>query len=85
MQVFATRTYEHAVRELPGEEARRRMEAAIVAAPDAVPVIRGTGGVRKLQRARFGRGKRAGIREVYFYHTGPEAICLLTAYAKANR
>ena len=32
-----------------------------------------------------GRGKRGGIRTVYFYHTGPDAIYLLTAYAKADR
>ena len=68
-----------------GEEARREMEAAIVAAPDAAPVIRGTGGIRKLRWAGSGRGKRGGIRTVYFYHAGPETVYLLTAYAKADR
>ena len=43
MQVFSTRTYERAIRKLLGEEARKQMEEAIVAAPDAAPVIRGTG------------------------------------------
>ncbi len=85
MQIFSTRTYERAVRKLLGEEARREMEEAIVAAPDAAPVIRGTGGIRKLRWAGSGRGKRGGIRTVYFYHAGPEAIYLLTAYAKADR
>ena len=84
MQVFSTRTYERAVRKLLGEEARREMENAIVADPDAAPVIRGTGGIRKLRWAGSGRGKRGGIRTVYFYHAGPEAVYLLTAYAKAN-
>ena len=32
------------IRKLLGEEARREMEDSIVAAPDAAPVIRGTGG-----------------------------------------
>ena len=41
MQVFSTRTYERAIRKLLGEEARKQMEEAIVAAPDAAPVIRG--------------------------------------------
>ncbi|MCY4140808.1 MAG: type II toxin-antitoxin system RelE/ParE family toxin [Rhodobacteraceae bacterium] len=85
MQVFSTRSYERAVRKLFGEEARKKMEDAIVAAPDAAPVIRGTGGIRKLRWAGSGRGKRGGIRTVYFYHAGPEAVYLLTAYAKANR
>ena len=83
MQVFSTRTYERAIRKLLGEEARREMEDSVVAAPDAAPVIRGTAGIRKLRWA--GRGKRGGIRAVYFYHAGPEAIYFLTAYAKADR
>ena len=85
MRVFSTRTYERAVRKLLEEEARGEMEEAIVAAPDAAPVIRGTGGIRKLRWAGSGRGKRGGIRAVYFYHAGPNAIYLLTAYAKAER
>ncbi len=74
MQVYSTRTYERAVRKLLGEEARREMEAAIVAAPDAAPIIRGTGGIRKLRWAGSGRGKLGGIRTVYFYHAGPETV-----------
>ena len=85
MQIFSTRTYERAVSKLLGDEARRKMEEAIVAAPDAAPVIRGTGGIRKLRWAGSGRGKRGGIRTVYFYHAGPGAIYLLSAYAKADR
>ena len=85
MQVFSTRTYERAIRKLLGEEARREMEESIVADPGAAPVIRGTGGIRKLRWAGSGRGKRGGIRTVYFYHAGPGAIYLLTAYAKADR
>ncbi len=57
--------------------------SAIAADPLAAPVIRGTGGIRKLRWAGSGRGKRGGIRTIYFYHAGPEAIYLLTAYAKA--
>lgn len=61
------------------------MEASIVANPRGAPLIRDTGGIRKLRWAGSGRGKRGGIRVIYFYHAGPEAIYLLTAYAKADR
>ena len=61
------------------------MEAAIVADPAAAPVVQGTGGLRKLRWAGAGRGKRGGIRTIYFRQAGPEAIYLLTAYAKADR
>ena len=85
MRVFYTRTYERAVRKLLPEDLRVEMEAAIAAAPDAAPVIRGTRGLRKLRWAASGRGKRGGIRTIYFYHVGPGAIYLLTAYAKSDR
>ena len=61
-----------------------KLEDSIAAAPDVAPVIRGTGGIRKLRWAGSGRGKRGGIRAV-FYQAGPDAIYLLTAYAKADR
>ena len=85
MQVFVTGTYERAVRKLISEGARREMEVAIVADPDGAPIIRGTGGIRKLCWAGSGRGKRGGIRAIYFHHAGPGDIYLLTAYAKAER
>jgi len=83
MEIFATRTYERAIRKVATSEVRKAMESAIAADPLAAPVIPGTGGIRKLRWAGSGRGKRGGIRTIYFYHAGPEAIYLLTAYAKA--
>ena len=85
MRVFATKTYERAIRKLMSEADRREMEAAIVADPGGAPLLRGTGGIRKLRWAGPGRGKRGGIRTIYFHHAGPEAIYMLTAYAKADR
>ncbi len=48
-------------------------------------MIPGTGGIRKLRWSGSRRGKRGGIRTIYFHHAGPEAVYLLTAYAKADR
>lgn len=83
MEIFTTRTYERAIRKVATPGSRRAMEAAIATDPVAAPVIPGTGGIRKLRWAGSGRGKRGGIRTIYFYHAGPEAIYLLTTYAKA--
>ncbi len=61
------------------------METAIVVAPEAAPVIRGTGGIRTLRWAGSGLGKRGGIRAICFWHAGPEAIYVLMAYTRADR
>ncbi len=85
MEVFTTGTYERAIRKVARAEDRNTMEAAIAADPTAAPVIPGTGGIRKMRWSGSGRGKRGGIRTIYFYHAGPNAIYLLTAYAKSSQ
>jgi hypothetical protein len=85
MQIFATKIYERVIRKLLSYDSRQEMEAAIVADPTAAPVMPGTGGIRKFRWAGSGRGKRGGIRTIYFHHVGPEAVYMLTAYAKADR
>ena len=47
-------------------------------------VIPGTGGVRKLRWQMQGRGKRSGIRVIYYVEFSDETIYLLTAYAKSE-
>ena len=79
------RRYGRAIRKLMSEAERQEMEAAIIADPTGAPVLPGTGGIRKLRWAASGRGKRGGIRTIYFHHAGPETLYMLTAYAKADR
>ena len=85
MELFFTRTYERAIKKLVSKESREAMETTIAADPIGAPVIRGTGGIRKFRWPGSGRGKRGGIRTLYFYHANAKAIYLLTAYAKASR
>ena len=61
MRLYFTRPHERAIRKLLSEDARREMEAAIAAAPDAAPVVRGTGGIRKLRWAGSGRESGAAF------------------------
>lgn len=50
--------------------------------PDAGEVIPHSGGCRKLRWAVGGRGKRGGLRVIYFYRLNPEQVVLVTMYAK---
>ena len=45
-------------------------------------IIRGSGGVRKLRWGVAGRGKRGGIRVIYYLRSRQGQIWMLTLYAK---
>jgi hypothetical protein len=49
---------------------------------EAGDIIRGSGGVRKLRWAATGRGKRGGLRIIYYLRSTQGEIWLLTLYAK---
>lgn len=53
--------------------------------PDAGDIIRGTGGVRKLRWRVAGKGKRGGIRVIYYWQVSADEIWLLTVYGKSDR
>ena len=49
---------------------------------DAGKVIPGSGGLRKLRWAAEGRGKRGGLRVIYYWFTARGTILLLFIYPK---
>ncbi|RME73405.1 MAG: transcriptional regulator [Chloroflexi bacterium] len=53
--------------------------------PDKGKIIPGSGGVRKLRWSTSGRGKRGGIRVIYYWRASENEIWLLTIYGKNER
>lgn len=62
-----------------------RLELELLADPKLGPVIKGTGGVRKVRFAFENRGKSGSVRVIYIDFEVYEKIFLLTAYAKADQ
>jgi hypothetical protein len=58
------------------------LQNSIVANPEAGDVIRGSGGVRKLPWGVAGRGKRGGVRVIYYLRLQQGQVWMLTLYAK---
>lgn len=66
------------------DDGLRRLQDTLMANPEAGDLIEGTGGLRKL---RFGdprrsKGKRGGLRVIYYYWTGGPEFWLFTLYDK---
>jgi mRNA-degrading endonuclease RelE of RelBE toxin-antitoxin system len=66
------------------DEAYRELQLALMANPEAGDVIEGTGGLRKLRRPdpRRGKGKRGGLRVIYYFWTGGDQFWLFSVYDK---
>jgi len=52
--------------------------------PGAGSVVRGSGGVRKLRWGTEGRGKRGGLRVIYYWIADDNQIFLITVYRKSD-
>lgn len=66
-------------------EERMALLEYLAANPRAGDLIRGTGGVRKLRWARGGRGKSAGVRAIYYFHSEAMPLYLLSVFGKNER
>lgn len=66
------------------DESFGELEVALMLNPTAGDLIEGTGGIRKLRFAdpRRGKGKRGGLRVIYYYWTGGPEFWLFTLYGK---
>ncbi|PIV72093.1 MAG: toxin [Rhodocyclales bacterium CG17_big_fil_post_rev_8_21_14_2_50_68_7] len=66
------------------DEDFRRLQNDLLKNPAAGDVIQGTGGLRKLRQAdpRRGKGRRGGLRVIYFWWEARRQIWLFTLYDK---
>jgi hypothetical protein len=66
------------------EESFAGLLNTLMANPSAGDVIEGTGGLRKLRFAdmRRGKGKRGGLRIIYYFWTGGPEFWLFTVFDK---
>jgi hypothetical protein len=58
------------------------LQLALVLRPEAGAVLRGSGGLRKIRRSVPGRGKRGGVRVIYYWAKDEDLFYMLLAYAK---
>jgi mRNA-degrading endonuclease RelE of RelBE toxin-antitoxin system len=58
------------------------LQGFLIKYPEAGRIVRGSGGARKLRWAIAGKGKRGGVRIIYFYKKQDDEIWLLTIYGK---
>lgn len=73
--------YSEQIDDLLSAEDHRQLQLHLLVQPNRGDMIKGAGGLRKLRWAGSGRGKRGGIRIIYYLWHGDTAF-LLFAYPK---
>ena len=77
-----TKLFTRLVQEYLSDDEYSQLQQALAADPEVGSVIPASGGVRKMRWSVAGRGKRGGLRIVYFLRTRHGQIWMLTLYAK---
>jgi hypothetical protein len=85
MVIIETTVFTRQVLELLSEDEYRQFQLILVGRPHVGALIRGGGGLRKTRWALEGRGKRAGVRVIYYWAARQEQLLLLLMYPKNER
>jgi mRNA-degrading endonuclease RelE of RelBE toxin-antitoxin system len=64
------------------DEEQGRLEAHLIDCPDAGDIIQGTGGIRKIRWGAKGKGKRGGVRIIYYWRISQRHIYMLNINGK---
>ncbi|MDQ8155223.1 MAG: type II toxin-antitoxin system RelE/ParE family toxin [Gemmatimonadota bacterium] len=85
MQLLETTVFTRQVQAVLSDESYRLLQLVLLLRPDAGALIPGSAGLRKLRWAAPGRGKRGGVRVVYYWQARRYQIVFLYLYPKNAR
>ena len=83
MQFIETSVSTRQVIELLTDDEYSRLQVALSAHPDAGAIIPHSGGLRKIRWSISGRGKRGGVRAIYYWIVATDQILMLFMYPKS--
>ena len=84
MIFIETTIFTRLVQDLLTDDEYRALQTALILQPDLGPVIPGGGGLRKIRWTAGGKGKRGGVRVIYYLATF-DRILMVYVYSKGKQ
>jgi len=85
MEFIETSVFTRQITELLTDSEYKQLQHELLFKPLAGDLIKHSGGLRKIRWKAEGKGKRGGIRVIYYYLTKDEKIFMLYAYSKSRK
>ncbi len=85
MEFLETPVFTKLISKLISDEQYHLLQLQLSVRPESGDLIRGSGGIRKVRWAGSSRGKRGGIRVIYYFINEDNQIYMLYAYPKSKK
>ena len=80
-----TTVFTRQITNLLSDDQYRELQRELIFNPAAGSIIQHSGGLRKVRWRSATRGKRGGIRVIYYWYVSEDQIYMLLAYGKGDK
>jgi mRNA-degrading endonuclease RelE of RelBE toxin-antitoxin system len=85
MRFVETRVFTDLICKTLDDDEYRALQSSLLLRPEQGPVIRGSGGLRKIRWGAKCTGKRGGLRLIYFWDRATATYYMLFLYRKSEQ
>lgn len=85
MEIVETPIFTKKIKAILSDDEYSKLQRALVINPEAGTIIPAASGLRKLRWTTSDKGKRGGVRVIYYWHIQDEKIYMLFPYKKSKQ